>query len=126
MFLGLFKDPEFTLEVTDSSSIPRAADRVGAGNHSNRAERHELQSQLRKMALVNQALFELVKDKTGITDEELRLKVLEVDLRDGAEDGKVRMPPSQCPECGGGVTVGALACQACGARVVPPYPFESA
>ncbi|NWK57819.1 zinc ribbon domain-containing protein [Verrucomicrobiaceae bacterium N1E253] len=84
----------------------------------------DLQRQVDKMALVNQALYELLRDRTGITDEDLRRKIRDIDKRDGAEDGKIKASPLRCPKCGGAVTVGALSCQTCGATVAPKYPFE--
>ncbi len=84
----------------------------------------ELNRQVQKMALVNQALFELLKEKVGISDEELRRKVREVDLRDGVQDGDLKAKPLKCPKCGSTVTAGALSCMGCGATVAPQYPFE--
>lgn len=84
----------------------------------------DLQRQVDKIALVNQALYELLSGRTGITDEDLRRKIREIDKRDGAEDGNIKVSPLRCPKCGGGVTVGALFCQTCGATVAPKYPYE--
>lgn len=83
-----------------------------------------LARQVRKMALVNQALFELIQEKTGIRDEDLRRKIREIDLRDGAADGRLDASPLRCPKCRGAVTAGALSCPTCGATVAPKYPFE--
>jgi hypothetical protein len=84
----------------------------------------ELTRQVRKLALVNQALYELLKERTGITDEDLRRRVEAIDKRDGAANGRIDAAPLKCPECGGSFTAGALACQSCGAAVAPKYPFE--
>jgi hypothetical protein len=86
---------------------------------------NELARQVRKIALVNQALYELLKERTGISDEELRRKIDEIDKRDGALDGKLTPKPVVCPKCGHVVTAGALSCQSCGAKVAPKYPFSS-
>ena len=80
---------------------------------------------VRKMALVNQALFELLKERTGISDEDLRRKIREVDLRDGSEDGKLNARSLRCPKCGGTVTAGSLSCKTCGATIAPKYPYET-
>jgi hypothetical protein len=85
----------------------------------------DLSRQLRKMALVNQALYELLKERIDISDEDLRRKIREVDLRDGIENGKLDASPLRCPKCGGAVTAGALSCLACGATVAPKYPYEA-
>lgn len=84
----------------------------------------DLQRQVDKIALVSQALYELLKDRTGITDEDLRRKIRAVDMRDGSEDGSIKASPLRCPKCGGAVTVGAFSCQVCGATVAPKYPYE--
>lgn len=84
----------------------------------------DLQKQVNKIALVNQAMYELVRERTGITDEELRRKIREVDQRDGSEDGHINASPLRCPKCGGTVTSGALSCPTCGATVAPKYPYE--
>lgn len=85
----------------------------------------ELSRHIRKIALVNQALYELVKEHTGITDEDLRRKIDSIDKRDGAVNGRVDMAPLTCPKCKAAVTPGSLTCQSCGAMVAPKYPFES-
>jgi len=85
----------------------------------------DLQRQVDKIALVNQALYELLKERTAMTDEELRRKIREVDERDGLEDGKVKVSPLRCPKCDYTLTPGALSCQSCGATVAPKYPFET-
>jgi hypothetical protein len=85
----------------------------------------DLARQFRKMALVNQALYELLKDRTGISDEDLRRKISEIDLRDGTIDGRLDASPLRCPKCRGAVTAGALSCSNCGVTVAPKYPFEA-
>lgn len=85
----------------------------------------DLARQVRKMALVNQALYELLKEKNGISDEDLRRKVREIDLRDGAANARLDASPLRCPKCQSAVTAGALSCPSCGATVAPKYPFEA-
>lgn len=85
---------------------------------------NDVARQVRKMALVNQALYELLKERTGISDEDLRIRIREIDLRDGTADGKLVASPLRCPKCQSAVTVGALSCPTCGATVAPKYPYE--
>ena len=84
----------------------------------------DVTSQVQKMALVNQALYEILKERVGITDEELRRKIREIDLRDGKEDFRATPKPVRCPKCGNMVAEGSLNCKQCGATVAPKYPFE--
>jgi hypothetical protein len=84
----------------------------------------DIARQLRKMALVNQALYELLKERLDISDEDLRRKIREIDLRDGTADGKLDASSLRCPKCRGAVTAGAFFCLTCGATVAPKYPYE--
>lgn len=86
---------------------------------------NELNRHVRKLALVSQALYEILKERTGITDEELRRKIDQIDMRDGAMNGRADMAPLKCPKCAVSVTPGALNCQVCGTKVAPKYPFEA-
>jgi len=92
---------------------------------SSQGDLKDLQRQLDKMALVNQALFEILRERHGISDRDLRLKIQEIDLRDGKADGKVRAAPLTCPKCSRTVSAGALYCSGCGATIAPTYPYES-
>ncbi|MGB6220386.1 hypothetical protein [Haloferula sp.] len=84
----------------------------------------QLRRLVTKMALANQALYELLQTETGISDEALRRKIREIDKRDGAEDGKIVASPLHCPKCRNMVTAGALKCPNCQATIAPKYPFE--
>jgi hypothetical protein len=43
----------------------------------------QLRRLVTKMALANQAIYELLQQHTGITDEQLRIKIREIDKREG-------------------------------------------
>lgn len=66
----------------------RAGDRVA-----------DVEERLDKMALLNLALWTLLRDKLGVTDEELAKRVEELDLRDGQLNGRVQSAPVDCPDC---------------------------
>jgi hypothetical protein len=51
------------------------------------------------LALVTQALFELLQETTGVSEEKLRAKVTEIDLRDGQADGRMTRKAKKCPKC---------------------------
>ena len=86
---------------------------------ANRAEKTEqlyedLLQRHEKMALMCQALLELVQEQTGITNEDLEKKVLEIDLRDGKVDGKMKAQVSKCTTCGRAVSSKRPVCIFCG------------
>lgn len=59
----------------------------------------DLRAQLERLTLMNQALWELLRDRLQISDAELEQKVGEVDLRDGVADGKLTATAVRCPNC---------------------------
>ena len=73
---------------------------TGSGDVGLRNDVKELQERLGRLTLLTQAMWELVQAKAGITEEELAAKALEIDLRDGIEDGAMTIVPLRCPSCG--------------------------
>lgn len=59
-----------------------------------------LRDQVERLCMLNQAMWELVSEKLGLTDADLEKKAVEVDLRDGKLDGKMTAHPVRCPQCG--------------------------
>lgn len=88
-----------------------------------RFEGESVERRVAKLELVCQGLYELLRDKGGVTDEDLRRKIREIDARDGASDQRMSPRPVKCPKCGGMTTAGALSCPQCGATIAPKYPF---
>jgi hypothetical protein len=60
----------------------------------------ELQHDVGRLSLLNQALWELIRGRLNLTDADLERMASEIDLRDGVEDGAMTHGPLQCPACG--------------------------
>jgi hypothetical protein len=60
----------------------------------------DLEDRLDKMVLLNLALWSLLEEKIGLTEEELTARVTEIDLLDGKLDGKLASSPVNCDDCG--------------------------
>ena len=73
-----------------------------------------LRSAIDKLLLINRALWEIIAEKNGLTDEYLTQKVNEIDLRDGKLDGKVTTAVRQCASCGKTIFAGHQKCLYCG------------
>lgn len=58
-----------------------------------------MKAQVGRLMLLNQALWELLQARVGLTEEELLRVVNEVDLRDGKADGQLTEHPVRCPKC---------------------------
>ena len=65
-----------------------------------RTELREIREQIGKLALMNQALWELLCQRLQLTDDDLAKIAQEIDLRDGVADGKMTESPVRCPQCG--------------------------
>ena len=85
-----------------------------------------LADRLDKLLLVNMAMWELLKDRTELTEEDLMAKVQEVDLRDGRADGKVSKTVSKCPQCGRTMSPRHKKCLYCGASKLNVEAFDAA
>ena len=59
----------------------------------------EMEFQFARLLLANQALWELLRDRLGISEAELEQKMQEIDLRDGKPDGQISFGPVRCPSC---------------------------
>ena len=67
---------------------------------SQKQRMQELEHHVARLSLLNQALWELVHERLGLSDADLEAKATEVDARDGVKDGVVTHGPLQCPKCG--------------------------
>ncbi|MCA9002686.1 MAG: hypothetical protein KDB61_12235 [Planctomycetes bacterium] len=59
----------------------------------------ELRHQVERLTLLNQAMWELIRGKAGLTDADLERMAHEIDLRDGQADGKMGGSAVTCPTC---------------------------
>ena len=83
---------QYTAPATSSGAEPKASEAV--------RDVRKLQERLDKLTLVSMAMWELLKERGELTEEELMEKVREIDLRDGEPDGKVT---KLVPELDGGL-----------------------
>jgi hypothetical protein len=67
---------------------------------SQKSETECLREQVERITLLNQALWEIVRDRLQLSDGDLEKVAQEVDLRDGKQDGRLSEHPLQCPRCG--------------------------
>ncbi|QNN24223.1 zinc ribbon domain-containing protein [Planctomycetales bacterium ZRK34] len=80
--------------MRDTPTPPRS----GASASETSNVRH-LQQQVDRLEMICEAMWSLLRDKVGESDEALMAKVLELDLSDGQADGKVARGPQKCPNC---------------------------
>lgn len=91
-------------------------DATSARNKADRAESgmKELERRTDRLALACQALLEILQERTGITEDEVRAKMDEIDLRDGHADGKISRQAAICAGCGKTIGSQRAECMYCG------------
>ncbi len=77
----------------------------------------ELQRRTDGLALACQALWELLRERTSLTDSDLVARMQAIDLRDGAADGRMTPIPVECPSCQRRSNSRREECLYCGARL---------
>ena len=80
-----------------------------------------LEDQLERMKLVCAAVWEIVKEKHNLTEDDLIAKIAQLDAKDGIADGKFSRAPRKCIKCNRTVNDNQRTCIYCGAV----QPFES-
>jgi ribosomal protein S27AE len=87
-----------------------------AGAKADAAQREiiKLRASLGKSMLICEALWEILRDKAKLTDDDLHNKMHEIDMRDGTLDGKNVRKAVDCPDCGRKVSARHPMCIYCG------------
>ena len=86
--------------------------------HESAISASKAQKNTERLYMVVQAMWELLREKVGLTDSDLEAKVQEIDLRDGRLDGKDAnlTATHACRQCGRTILSGQSACSWCGAH----------
>jgi hypothetical protein len=79
---------------------------------------------LEMLALTCQAMWELLRDHSDLTEEDIEQKVLEIDGRDGKIDGRMGAQTLDCPSCGRPTNSRRASCVICGAELSKLHKFE--
>ena len=80
----------------------------------------KLEEQVGRLTLACTAMWTLLRQRVGVTDQELLEAIQEVDLRDGVLDGQYKSPALTCTRCGRRNNRVRRACMYCEA----PLPSE--
>jgi len=73
-----------------------------------------LDEKVNRLALICRAMFELMQASSGVTEDQLKAKIVEIDLRDGQADGRVTERAKTCPKCGAMMSPQMGRCLFCG------------
>ncbi|HOF18958.1 MAG TPA: hypothetical protein PK082_08605 [Phycisphaerae bacterium] len=100
--------------VQQSVEAGAAAGRAAGKALTAMEEAKRVDDRVEKLTLACMAMWELLRERTGLTEEDLLAKVREIDLRDGAEDGKVARQLKRCPRCDRVMSAKHARCLYCG------------
>jgi hypothetical protein len=103
----------------EQSAASASARAIDAGTAAS-----DLRQRVEMLALANQALFELVQEKLGITETDVLKLMAEIDVRDGIRDGRMSPKILSCTKCGRKVNSTRQQCMYCGERIVGGSPFQ--
>ena len=107
---------------------------VQASNQAQRAmskaERYaddiaDMKHNIERLSLACQAMWELLRDRSNVTEQDLETKILEIDARDGQVDGKMATQILTCPACGNATNSKRDSCVICGTRFSRQHKFEA-
>jgi hypothetical protein len=115
-------------DIVQARQIRKA--RNEAGDAKKRAseassDARSVNERVEHLALIAEAMWELLKDTSGFDDEVLLAKISEVDLRDGRADGRRQAKAIQCQSCSRMVHPRHSECLYCNADIVDRVPFDS-
>jgi hypothetical protein len=85
---------------------------------------HELEKELGRLKLVCAAVWELLKERAKLTEDDLVTKVAELDAKDGVADGMLTRGIRKCAACGRTVPSKQNKCMYCGMVVAVESVFE--
>ena len=92
----------------------QAASRAESKATSAENQIKRLRADLARSLMISEALWELLRDRAKLTEQDLHKKLYEIDMRDGVLDGQNKRKAKKCPECGHMVSSRHPVCIYCG------------
>ncbi len=110
----------------------RQTDKRVSANESNAEFRHrhnrddidQMDARVDRLALITEAVWQLLAEKGGLTEDDLAERIRHLDSLDGKEDGRRQPMASNC-DCGAKVNPKSEICQFCGTEVLNRSMFDS-
>jgi hypothetical protein len=83
----------------------------------------DLSSRVERLALVTQAVSELLAERAQVSEADLIAKIHDIDMRDGVRDGRAAESTRSCPKCHRPNPGRRTTCLYCGAPLGAAKPF---
>ncbi len=104
--------------------VNSASDDMLAAKRQTNYELDGVDQRIERLTLICEAMWQLVCETTGLTDEHLAYKLDQLDVSDGRRDMKRQKTSTPC-SCGAMVPAKSLLCQFCGAEPPPRSVFDT-
>jgi hypothetical protein len=88
-------------------------------------DRRLLDDRLERLALICMAMWSLIQSRTDLTEDDLLLRVKEIDFMDGDGDGKITHQVCRCGTCDRPVSSRHTRCIYCGSEQLIASAFDS-
>jgi hypothetical protein len=111
-------------QQTKIASAERTAERAMSKADRYAEDIAGIRRHLDRLSLACQAMWELLRDHSNLTEENIESKILEIDARDGKVDGKIATQLANCSSCGKPTNTRRLTCVMCGAPMKRQHQFE--
>lgn len=85
-----------------------------------------LQRRFDSLTITSQALWEIIRERMGLTDKQILDRIKEIDLRDGKADGKISKTILSCSQCQRNNQSGQSSCIYCGTPLSGGLLFDKA
>lgn len=99
----------------DGAAARQQASEASHDAASARRDVADLQNQVDRLKLICAAMWELVKEKNSLTEDDLIARIAILDAKDGVADGKMSRGVRKCVKCQRTVAAKQNKCMYCGA-----------
>jgi hypothetical protein len=101
------------------------ASEAGSTARDAQSRANDAERRIDQLTLICCAMWDLLREKTGLTEQDLIERVALWDAKDGTADGKLSRGPTKCAKCNRTVLPRHQKCMYCGAAVVLNSIFET-
>lgn len=107
--------------ITNTQALAKSAQQdAAAASDRVHFEIQRLEAKIDGLALICEALWEMLKERSELTDEDIHNRIAEIDLRDGRRDGRISGRTVKCSKCERPGHTRLASCMYCGAPYNEP------
>jgi len=122
MFYGMYGYARAAQAAVDAGAAARRSESAAA---EVLREMDVLAERVDKLILINMAMWSLVKDRLGFSEQDLAKTAQDIDLRDGVPDGKITRKGKKCARCGRTISLRHNRCLYCGSESLSEMVLEN-